>query len=195
VVTAAGDEHLAETAERRPARAPVRERQQRMVCAPAAVGLDRLRIRRGRELRLPQQVRVTRRSGANRAEEVAVRLLRRMPELPLERMYEDRGAAVDDREGVSPEPEREPEAEVRREQRVRSLAREIRCRAGDPEAERVERLAERPGPLLRPAQQRLGVRRRRRPRERGRDAARRGNRPQHASADRARHRAEDVPHR
>ena len=48
VVAAAGDEHLAEPAERRAARAPVRERQQRMVRAPVAVGRDRLRVRRGR---------------------------------------------------------------------------------------------------------------------------------------------------
>ena len=57
---------------------------------------------------------------------------------------------------------------------------------GIAEAERVERLAERPRALLRAAQQRLGVRDGRRPRERGGDAARRGNRPQHAAADRAR---------
>ena len=105
------------------------------------------------------------------------------------------GAAVDDRKRVAPEPERQPEPEVRGEQRVRPLARQVRRRARDPEAERVERLAQRPRALLGPAQQRLGVRDRRGPRERGRDPARGRDRPQHPPAHRPRHRAEDVPHR
>ena len=158
------------------ARAPVRVRQQRMVRAPLAVRRDRLRVRRRGQLRLAHQVELTRRAGANRAEEVAVRLLARMREPPLERMDEDRRAAVDDRKRVAPEPQRQPEPEVRREQRVRPLARQVRRRARDAEADRVERLAERPRALLGAAQQRLGVRDRRRPRERGGDPARRGNR-------------------
>ena len=56
---------------------------------------------------------------------------------------QDRGAALGDREGVAPEPQREREAEERREQRVRPLAREVRGQARDPDHDRVELAASR----------------------------------------------------
>ena len=75
-----------------------------------------------------------------------------------------------------------PSAEVRGEQRVRPLARQERRRARDADHDRVERLVELVRAQLDRAQQRLGVRDRRRPAERRRDgqlgaqraAARRG---------------------
>ena len=87
-----------------------------MVRVPLAVRSYRVRIGRRSELRLAHQVELAHGSGADRAEEVAIRLLARVREPPLERMDEDRTASVDDGKRVAPQPQREPEAEVRREQ-------------------------------------------------------------------------------
>ena len=102
------------------------------------VGLDRPRVGAGGALGVGEQVAGR---GPSRVawKNVAVRLLRRMREVPREAVDEDRGAAVDDRERVAPHPQREPEPEVRGEQRVRTLARQVRRRARDADHERVER--------------------------------------------------------
>jgi hypothetical protein len=166
-----------------------------VVRAPVAVRRDRLRVRSGRELRLAHEIRVPCGAGANRTKEVAVRLLARMRELPLERVHENCGSAVDDRERVAPQPQRQPEPQVRDQQRIRALAREMRRRPGDAETGRVERLAERARPLLRSAQQRLGVRHRRRPGECRRDPARGRDRPQDPPPHEPGHGTEHVPDR
>ena len=82
-------------------------------------------------------------------------------------MDEDRRPAVGYRERVAPEPERETEPDVGREQRVRPLAREVRGCCRDAEANRVERFAECTCAFLGPAEERLGVGDRRRPCVRG----------------------------
>ena len=167
-------------APRRAVRAPARTRSSRRTAAA-----DGASARRGTAAiafgsaaaassALARQVELARRSGAHRAEEVAIRLLARMREPPLERMDEDRGPSVDDRERIAPQPQRQTEPEVGGEQRVRPLARQVGSRARNAEADRVERLAERASAFLRPAQQRLGMGDGRRPGERRRDAARGG---------------------
>ena len=187
VVATAGDEHLAEPSERRRARAPVRVRQQRMVRSSLAVGARSPSRPPPPPARPRASGRLPRGARADRAEEVAVRLLARMRELPLERVDEDRGPAVDDRERVAPQPQRQPEPEVRDEQRVRPLARQVRRRPGMPRQSASSGSPSDARPLLGPAQQRLGVRDRRRPRERRRD--RRARRESSAASRRARPRA------
>ena len=145
------------------------ERQQRVHAASGAVVAQRARVGGGRELGLGEQLRVA--PDARRVEERAVRLLRRMREVAREPVDEDRRAAVGDRERVAPQTQREPEAEVGGEQRVRALARQVRRRARDPDHDRVERRVELGPPQLERAQQRLGVRDRRRPGERAGDAS------------------------
>ena len=71
-----------------------------------------------------------------------------------------------------------------REERVRRLARQERRRARDPDHERVERLVERRRAQLDRAQQRLGVRDRRRPGEDGRRGPRPAQRAEDASPNR-----------
>ena len=77
-------------------------------------------------------------TAARRREERAVGLLRRVPEVPLEAVQQDRGPALRDRERVAPQPQGEPEPEVRAQQRVRTLAREVRRRARHADADSVE---------------------------------------------------------
>ena len=113
-------------------------------------------------------------------------------EAPREPVEQDRGAAVDDRERVAPEAKREPEPEIRGEQRVRTLARQVRRHARDPDHERVERLVELGPPELHRPQQRLGMRDRRRPAERGRDRQLGSQRAQDVAAQHLRQRAVDV---
>ena len=132
---------------------------------------------------------------ARRVEERAVRLLRRMREVPCKAVDEDRGAAVGDRERVAPEPQREPEPEKRRAERVRTLAREIRRHARHADHDRVERRVELCAPQLDRAQQRLRVRDRRRAAERVRHRQLRAQRPQHVAPQSFRQRAVDVAER
>ena len=93
-------------------------------------------------------------------------------------------------------PEREAEPEVGGDERVRPLARQEGRRAGDADHDRVERLVELRAAQFDRAQQRLGVRDRRRAAEDGRDRALRRHRAQHARVERrSGRRREDVAKR
>src|SRR5205814_2944616 len=81
------DEDAAEPAERRLARVPVAERQERVDGAAGAVVLDRAAIGGSRTLGVGEQLRIA--PGPGRVEEHAVRLLRRMREVPCESVDED----------------------------------------------------------------------------------------------------------
>ncbi len=85
-------------------------------------------------------------------EDGSIRLLRRMREVTLEAVEEDRGAAFGDRKRVPPESECDPEPEVRPEERVRALARQIRARRWHGDADGVELLVEGDPPELDAAQ-------------------------------------------
>ena len=168
------------SAELRQAAVPVGEREQRMAAVPAAVGVERPRVGARRPARPP-------RSPAGPAPPASPRRTRGTAAASGARSADGSGgrgsrSAVRDGKLVAPHPQREAEPEVRREQRVRPLAREVRRRARDAEADRVERPVERRRAELDRAQQRLGVRDRRRPRERGRGAERRGQRADHAAS-------------
>ena len=89
-----------------------------------------------------------------------------MGEVAVEAVEQDHGPAVGHGEAVAPEPQRQAEPEVGGEQRVWTLPRQVRRRARDPDADRVERLVEHGRARLHGAQQRLGVRDRRGRRER-----------------------------
>src|SRR6476620_10287518 len=96
-----GDEDTAEAAESRLAGIPVPERQQRMHGAAGAVVRNCARVRGGCTLGVRDDPRIP--AESRRMEERAVRLLRRMREMPAEAVDEDRRPAVDDRERVTPE--------------------------------------------------------------------------------------------
>ena len=107
-VAAARHDDRAEPVEHRSARGPVAVGQEWMAGPALAVGLQRPRIRR--RVRLARGQVAVARSGR---EELAVGV-RRGDEAAREAVQQDRGAPVDDRERVAPEPERDPEPEVRR---------------------------------------------------------------------------------
>ena len=164
VVAAAGDQDVPEAPERRATTVPVVERQQRMTGASVAVGLQRARVGRGAPLRFAQGRRVRPSGAARRREECAIRLLRRVAEVPVKAVHEDRGAAFGDRERVAPQAQRQPEPEIGAEQRVRALARKVRRRARDAEADGVQLAVQRDAAQLHATEQCLGVRDRRRTR-------------------------------
>src|SRR5262245_2959920 len=118
----ARDVHGAEPLERGPARLPVAERQQRMDGVPCAVLLDRARVRGDGLLRGCEQLAIA--GDRIGAEEDEIGLLGRTREDAPEAVDEDDDAAVTDRKGVAPQPERVREAEVRREQWIGRLARQ-----------------------------------------------------------------------
>src|SRR4029453_1675437 len=90
-------------------------------------------------------------------EKCTVRLLRRMGEVTLKAVEEDRGAAFRGREGLAPQPRRETKAGMGTEDRIRPLARQIGRRARDADADRVElSLESDPTELVR-AKERFGV--------------------------------------
>ena len=157
VVPAAGDDDVAEPAQRGAAGVPVDEREQRMAGASGAVGLQCAFVAAGSALHLRQRGAV-RPCCARRREEGPVRLLCGVRELPLEAVEQDCGAPLDERERVAPEPQRQTEAEMRGEQRIRTLTREVGRRARNPDADRVELTVERDAAQLDAAKERLGVR-------------------------------------
>ena len=112
VVAAAGDQNVSEPAERRAAAVPVDERQQGMTRAAVSVGLQCARVAGGAAFGLAQRRRVRTPGAARRREERAVRLLRRVAEVTLEPVQQDRRASLRDRERVAPEAEREAEPEI-----------------------------------------------------------------------------------
>src|SRR3989440_295226 len=142
MIASPGDDHVAKPAERRAATVPVHEGQQRMDGAPGAVGLERARIGSGETFGFREGSVVGTR-GARRREERSVRLLRRMREVTLEAVEEDRGTAFGQRKRVAPEPECESEPEVRPEERVRAFAWKIRGRGRHGDADGVELVVER----------------------------------------------------
>ena len=165
VVAAARDHDGAEPVERGHAARPVGVRQERVAGAAGPVGGEPALVRRGRLLRGGELRRGA--AVAERVEERAVRILRAVLEVARELVEHDRGAALDDRERVAPEPQREPERDGRDRDRVQPLARRVMVLPRHPDHERIERLLE-PGRAARdPAQERLGVRDRRRAREGG----------------------------
>jgi hypothetical protein len=83
---------------------------------------------------------------------------------------QNRGAALDERERLAPEAEREAQGEVGGQQRVRPLARQVRRRPRNTDHDRVEALVERRRTGFDCAQQRLGMRDGRWPGKRGRRA-------------------------
>ena len=100
---------------RAPARRPAQSAngQQRVARATVAVGLDRALVRDGQRARLrpAPPARVAR---CERVEDRPVRLLRRVGEVAVEAVQEDRGPALDERERLAPEPQREAERRGRR---------------------------------------------------------------------------------
>ena len=121
-VAATGDDDGAEPLERRLTRLPIGLRQQGVRAAPRSIVGQRPRL----TLRRPR-----------RAEERAVGPLR-SGEAPVEVVDEDRGAPVDDRKVVAPQLQDDAERQVRGQQRVRGLAREMSAGRRDPDADRVE---------------------------------------------------------
>ena len=106
---------------------------------------DRARVRGGCTLGGGELLRLRRRTRAEcaqRVEERPVGRLARMRESPVEGAEEDRGATVRDREGVAPEPKRQPEPEVGSEDRVRPFAGQVRRRRRNPDDGDVQRLLE-----------------------------------------------------
>jgi hypothetical protein len=160
-VPAAGDQHGAEAVGGRVARAPLDERLQGVAGAARAVGGDRPLVGHRRGLRVTHRAGVARRARID--EQRAVRRLRRMREPAREGVDDDRGAAGRNRRSVAPQSKREPETEVRGADGVRPLARHERRRRRHPDDERVERLRQLDRLVHRAAQQRFGVRDRRRP--------------------------------
>ena len=182
-------------ARRRGGRAPAGRRSSRGTAAADArcgrSGTPRgPRIRRGGALGVGQHARIA--SCARRVEERAVGLLRRMCEMAREAVEQDRRPAVHDRKRIAPQAQSETEPEVRGEQGIRTLARQIRSHARDPDHERVERLVELCAPQLHGSQQRLGVRDRRRAAECGRNRDLGAQRAQHVTAQHLRQRAVEV---
>ena len=192
-VPRARDVDGAEPLQRRPARLPVAERQQRMDGPAGAVLLDGARVRRDCVLRGAQQLGVA--CDRVGAEEDVVGLLRRPREGAPEAVDEDDDAVVADGEGVAPQPERVCEPQMGGEERVRLLARQERRRPRNPDHERVERLVEGRSTQLDRAEQRLGVRDGRRPREDGCRGPRPAQRAENAATNRFRRGREGVPQR
>ena len=190
-VAAARDEHGAEADDRGLARRPVREGKQGVAGAALAVrgecaGILRSRLLGGAEL-------VGLAPEARRCEERAVGLLRGVVEPPAERVNEDRGAAVDDRERVAPELQRDAEAELRGVQRVRQLAGKVERRRWDPDDDRVERLLQHDLSRGDRAQEGLRVRDRGRPGEHSGGGQVSPERADHARAKRSGHDRERAP--
>ena len=96
--------------------------QQRMAGAAGAVGVERARRRRRRRAPPSRELRPRRgrRAARGRARGTAPASVREVAREPVQ---DDRGAALDDRERVAPEPEREPERDGRDGDRVQPLAR------------------------------------------------------------------------
>src|SRR5919108_5092448 len=113
-----------------------------MARTAAPIRLERAGIRDRAAFGLGER-RFVRAGCARRSEESAVRLLRRMCEVTLEAVQQDRGPSVHDGKGITPQAQREPEPEVRAEERVRALARKVRRRARNADAHGVEPAVER----------------------------------------------------
>jgi hypothetical protein len=113
-----------------------------MACATRAVGGDRPLVRDGLPLGADQLLRLPW-PCAQRVEDRPVRLLRRVREVAVEAVEENRSAAIDEREGLAPEAQREAQGEVGRQQWVRPLARQVWRRPRDTDHDRVEALVER----------------------------------------------------
>ena len=142
VVAAAGDDHRAEAVERRPARLPVGVGQQR-VAARGRRGRRRARAHPWPRPARRRRARAPARPSRRAVEERAVRVLRPVREVPRQPVQDDRGAAVRDREGVAPEPQREPERDRRDRDRVQALARGVVVLPRHADHDRVERPLER----------------------------------------------------
>ena len=112
--------------------------------------------------------------------------------MTLETMEQDCGAALRKRKGVAPEAQRDTEAEVGAEQRVRPLAGQVGSRTRDADEDRVELAVERDAAKLHAAEQRFGVRDRRRACERGRDRTLERQRAQHVGAQCARQHPKEM---
>ena len=82
-----------------------------MARPPLAIRLDRSRVGYGGLLGLQQFDRLAPHA-RGRLKESAVRLLRRVGEVPVETVQEDRGSALDQRKPVTPHPQGEPEPEI-----------------------------------------------------------------------------------
>src|SRR6266545_6175710 len=137
VVATACDQDVPELSDRRAASIPIRERKQRVTRASAAVRLERTCVCSSGALGFGEGGRVgSRRPGCR--EEGAVRLLRRMAEVTLEAMQEDRRPAFRDRERVPPESQGKAEPEIRAQQWIGALARKIRRRTRNSDADGVE---------------------------------------------------------
>ena len=124
---------------------------------------------------------------ARRGEERAIGLLRGVVEAPAERVNEDRRPALDDRERVAPELQRDAEAELRGVQGIGELAGEVKRRRRDAHDDRVERFLEHDLPRGDRAQQGLRVRDRGRPREHAGGSQVSPERADHARSKRSRH--------
>ena len=104
--------------------------------------------RRARARRRPRRARAAASSSAVRPSRSAWKSARYgscVPwrEVAREPVQDDRGAAVPDREGVAPEPQREPERDGRDRDRVQALARRVVVLPRHADHDRVERLARR----------------------------------------------------
>ncbi len=101
-------------------------------------------------------------------EERAVRILRSVRERPRERADEDQRPVRVDGKGISPLPEREPECDTGRRDRVQRLPRRVDTDPRHTHDHRIERLGEPDSTQLDGSDERLGVRDRRRSCEDGR---------------------------
>src|SRR2546426_8885637 len=162
-----------------------------MAGASGAVGLEGAGIRSRGKLGFGKRGVVGAR-GARCREEGAVRLLRRMREVTLEAVEEDRGATFSERKRVAPETQCQSEPEIRAEQWVRAFAWEVRSRPRHADADGVELAVERDAPELDAAQQRFAMGDGRWARERRGDGALQRNRAQDISAQRLRERSEEL---
>ena len=170
-------------------RLPVGIGQQRMAGPARAILSSARSIGRGRSLRPIDELGIE--PGASRLEERAVRQLCGMGEAPVEPVEEDDRPAFGDGRGLTPQPEGEAEAEIRGQQRVGPLPREIGRCAGDP-----RQIASSGGSsTMERSRSTAGAPRRGRPtaaprRPRGSD--RHGQRPDDAEPDGARKPAEEL---
>ena len=121
-----------------------------MNCAAGAVRFQRARVGNRNFLRASERSRV--RSAACGGEQRAVWLLCRMRKSALQTAQENSRPARAKRERVAPHPQCDAEAERRDEHRIRALARQMRSRARDADANRVELPVELGTPQLHAAQ-------------------------------------------
>ena len=126
-------------------------------------------------------------------EEGSVGRLRRAREAPLERMDENGGSARDDGWCVPPEPEREPQTEVRRAHGIRALAWQKRGRRRDADHDRVDGLRQPDAFEQGAAKQRFGVSDRRQAAEDGGGRERAGDALEPGLPEPAGRTLEDAP--